>query len=454
MTGKFAMFHPEYGILIEKVGFWSGNAFEYTKDKINVKGEHMTKFVANYLMKYEINEELSYTISNIASALIILLISALAYLVTRKIIVRILETFVAKTHSTWGMILVENKVLERVSAIVPVFVIHAFAPVFPAFSVWIQRLAFCAFVLVILLTIDKLLNTVDEIYRNYEVSKERPIKGYLQVLEIIAYVIGVIIIISTLIERSPLLLLSGIGAATAVLLLIFQNSILGFVAGIQLTANNMVKLGDWIEMPKYGADGTVMEISLHTVKIQNGDKTITTIPTNALVTESFKNWRGMQESGGRRIKRAIYIDMTSIRFCDEEMLNRYRKIHYIHRYIDDKITEIEAYNQSMKMDLTDIVNGRHLTNIGTFRAYVDSYLANHPKVHKGMTMLVRQLDPTEKGLPVEIYAFINETAWADFEAIQADLFDHILAVVPEFDLRIFQNPTGHDLRRLHNGADN
>ena len=324
--------------------------------------------------------------------------------------------------------------------------IHSFAPVFPSYQVWIQRIAFSYMVLVFVAALSKLLDAADDVYRSFEVSKSRPIKGYLQVLKIIAYVIGTIVIIAVLTDRSPLLLLSGIGAATAVLMLIFQNSILGLVASIQLASNNMVQIGDWIEMPKYGADGDVIDISLHTVKVQNWDKTIITIPTHALISDSFKNWKGMSEAGGRRIKRSIYIDMTSIKFCDEEMLERFKKIRYIQQYINDKTEEIEEYNKKLGIDAESLVNGRHLTNIGTFRAYIMQYLKNHPRIHKGMTQIVRQLEPTEKGLPIEIYAFTNDTAWAAYESIRPDIFDHILAVVPEFDLRLFQNPSGHDLR--------
>lgn len=199
-------------------------------------------------------------------------------------------------------------------------------------------------------------------------------------------------------------------------------------------------------MPKYGADGDVTEISLHTVKVQNWDKTITTIPTHALVADSFKNWKGMQESGGRRIKRSVYIDTASIKFCDEEMLERFSKIKYIKQYIEDKRAEIKEHNETHGMDPSSIVNGRHLTNIGTFRAYIGYYLKNHPQIHKSMLQIVRQLEPTENGLPIEIYAFTNTTAWAAYEGIQSDIFDHILAIVPEFDLRVFQRPTGHDFR--------
>ncbi|NMA65612.1 MAG: mechanosensitive ion channel, partial [Clostridiaceae bacterium] len=268
-----------------------------------------------------------------------------------------------------------------------------------------------------------------------------------QVVKIFISIMAAVIIISILTERSPWLLLSGIGAATAVLMLIFQNSILGLVASIQLTTNNMVQIGDWIEMPTHGADGDVIDISLHTVKVQNWDKTIITIPTHKLISESFKNWRGMREAGGRRIKRSIYIDMTSVKFCDEEMLERFKKIQYIKEYIQKKESEIENYNKSQNVDLSSIVNGRRLTNLGTFRAYIANYLKNHPGLNKNMTQMVRQLQPTEYGLPLEIYAFTDETAWVKYEAIQSDIFDHILAIVPEFDLKIYQRPAGHDFSR-------
>ena len=242
--------------------------------------------------------------------------------------------------------------------------------------------------------------------------------------------------------------LSGLGALTAVLLLVFKDTILGLVAGVQLSANKMVAVGDWIEMPKYGADGDVIEVALTTVKVQNWDKTVTTIPAYALISDSFKNWRGMQESGGRRIKRSVSIDVQTIVFCDEEMLGRFAKIKYIAEYIQKKKDELARFNQELKVDDSSLVNGRRMTNVGTFRAYVVAYLKHHPKIHQEMTFLVRQLAPSENGLPIEVYVFSNDKVWANYEAIQADIFDHILAVVPEFDLRVFQVPTGNDFRRL------
>jgi len=363
----------------------------------------MIVFIESLLASYELSDRMTATISATSAVLVIILVSALIYLIAKKILLRIFRKVVAKTRSKLGEAL----------------------PAFPTLQVWIQRIAFCYMVFIFLIALSKLIDAAEDVYRNYEISRSRPIKGYLQVLKIVLYIIGAIVILAVLIDRSPLLLLSGIGAATAVLLLIFQNSILGLVASIQLASNNMVQIGDWIEMPKYGADGDVTEISLHTVKVQNWDKTITTIPTHALVADSFKNWKGMQESGGRRIKRSVYIDTASIKFCDEEMLERFSKIKYIRQYIEDKRAEIKEHNETHGMDPSSIVNGRHLTNIGTFRAYIGYYLKNHPQIHKSMLQIVRQLEPTENGLPIEIYAFTNTTAWAAYEGIQSDIFDHI-----------------------------
>lgn len=413
---------------------------------METSGFQVVEYIKKWLVSQGVGEGWSLCATNVIMVLLIVLISLILYTAAKRIISKVMETIAAKSNTKWNTILLENKVFERLIRIVPALVVHAFAPAFPDYRVWIQRIAYCYIIFVILLVLDKLLDTVNDIYRNFEVSKVRPIKGYLQVIKIIAYIVGIIAIIGVLLNRSPWILLGSIGAASAVLLLVFQNSILGFVAGIQLTSNNMVQIGDWIEMPKYGADGEVKEISLHTVKVQNWDKTITTIPTYALVSESFKNWKGMEEAGGRRIKRSICIDMTSVKFCTEEMLERFEQIQYIKEYMENKENETESYNKEHGIDSANMVNGRHLTNIGTFRAYVQSYLRNHPKLHPGMTQMVRQLEPTEKGIPIEIYVFVNGTAWANYESVQADIFDHILAVIPEFDLRIFQNPSSYDLK--------
>jgi miniconductance mechanosensitive channel len=280
------------------------------------------------------------------------------------------------------------------------------------------------------------------------VSKSKPIKGYLQVFKIVLFIIGGIFVVSMLIGRSPVYLLGGLGAFSAVLLLIFRDPILGLVGGIQMSVNDMVRPGDWIVMEKSGADGMVTDISLTTVKVQNWDKTITTIPTYSLVSESFVNWRGMEESGGRRIKRSINIDMNSVKFASPEQLEKLKKIHLVTQYLNDKEKELALYNETNKIDDEVLVNGRRQTNLGVFRAYISAYLKSNPNISQEMTFLVRQLQPGASGIPIEIYVFSKVQAWALYEGIQSDIFDHLLATVPEFGLQVFQNPSGADFRKL------
>ena len=303
-------------------------------------------------------------------------------------------------------------------------------------------------ILVGVLAIDSFLNAVHDIYGTFEISKQVPIKSFLQALTIILYLVSGTLILSIILNRTPFYFLSGLGALTAVLMLVFKDAILGFVAGIQLIANRMVTEGDWIEMPRYGADGDVLEVTLTTVKVQNWDKTITTVPTYALISESFKNWSGMQQSGGRRIKRALHIDMNSIRFCNEERIKRFSKIQYISEYVETKRTELAEYNRTANVDNSSLANGRRMTNIGMFRAYIEAYLKNHPMVSQEMTFIIRQLAPGEHGLPIEIYVFCKDTRWAHYEATQADIFDHTLAVLPEFDLACFSKPVRQRLPKF------
>lgn len=410
----------------------------------------MVSYIYKLLLSYGFHEGWAIALANGAVVIFIFLLCTFAYLFVKNVLVRAIKAYVKASKNKWDDILIQKGLLERIAKLAPAIIIHALAGAFPAYQDLIERLAYAYIIFISILALDLLLDAIEGIYRTLEVSKEKPIKGFLQVIKIILYIVAGVLIICVLINRSPWLLLSGIGALSAVLLLIFQNSILGFVAGVQLTSNDMVRLGDWIEMPKYDADGEVIDITLHTVKVQNWDKTITTIPSYALISDSFKNWRGMQESGGRRIKRSIYIDMISIRFCTDDMLERFEKIHYLVDYINDKEKEIEEYNKENKMDSTQLVNGRRMTNIGTFRAYVQVYLNNHPKLNKGMPIMVRQLAPGQYGIPIEIYAFTNDIAWANYESIQGDIFDHILAIIPQFDLKIFQSPSGQDLKEgLH-----
>ena len=387
----------------------------------------------------------------IAIALIIIL-SVLGNWIAKRLIVAGLRRLIARTKTKIDDALVERKIFEKLSHIVPVLVIYGLAPSalvgYDRPTAFVQNAALVYMLAVGVLVIDSFLNAVLDVYQTFEVSKEIPIQGFLQLLKLAIYFMATVLAISLLLNKTPVYLLSGLGAMTAVLMLIFKDAVLGLVAGIQLTANKMVARGDWIEMPKYGADGDVMQITLTTVKVQNWDKTFTTIPTYALISESFKNWRGMSESGGRRIKRAVHIDINTIRLCSEEMLKRFSQIQYISKYIAQKQQEVLDFNRAHSIDDSSLVNGRRLTNVGSFRAYIISYLKNHPMINQEMTFLVRQLAPSEHGLPIEIYVFCNDKVWANYEAIQADIFDHILAVAQEFDLRVFQVPAGSDFQKL------
>jgi len=414
----------------------------------------MMELVNSWLQNQGINEYLAYYLARCIAVTGMLLLSVIANFVARRYILTALSYIISKSSAKWDDMIVRQRTLARMTHLAPALVIYVLTPIalegFDSAVDIIRNATLIYMIFILMLILDSLLNTAEHIYQNYRASKQIPIKGFVQVLKLAVYFLSAIFIISILLNKTPIYLLSGVGALAAVMMLVFRDSILGFVAGIQLAANKMVSVGDWIEMPKYGADGDVLEVALTTVKVQNWDKTITTIPTYALISESFKNWQGMTESGGRRIKRAINIDISTIRFCDEEMLERFAKIQYISEYIESKKVELADFNQATNVDNASLANGRRMTNFGTFRAYVQAYLRNHPKVHQQMTFLVRQLRPTEHGVPIEIYVFSNDQNWANYEAIQADIFDHVLAVVAEFDLRVFQNPTGADFRALIN----
>lgn len=379
---------------------------------------------------------------------VILLASWLSYLFSCRIILVLLRKLFKQTATHLDDILIEQGVLNRLSYAVPLIVIYLFSDMFPDYSYVIQQILSALLVIVFVLVVNSTIDAVNEIYRRSKFSQQLNIKSYLQISKLVLNILAGIVVIAILIDKSPVYLLSGIGALTAVLLLIFKDTILSFIASIQIHSNDLFKIGDWLEAPQFGADGDVIDIALHTVKIQNWDKTISIIPAHKLIASSFKNWRGMSESGGRRIKRAINIDQTSIRFCDEEMINKFRSIELLAPYLESKISEIEAANSGKNINMQTLVNGRRLTNIGTFRAYIEAYLKSHPMIHDKHTFLVRQLAPSEKGLPIEIYVFTNTTDWLAYEAIQSDIFDHLLAVMTEFDLQVFQNPTGKNFEQL------
>ncbi len=342
-----------------------------------------------------------------------------------------------------------DKAAFRLATAVPLLVISGgigFVPHLPEELVSVvANIARACIALSVATAISKALDYVNEVYERYPESKTRPIKGYIQVLKIITYCAAAIIVISILIQQSPLLLLSGLGAMAAVLMLVFKDTILSLVASIQLTSNDMLRVGDWIEMPSMNADGDVVDIALHTVKVQNWDKTISFVPTHSLISQSYKNWRGMSESGGRRIKRSLLLNQNSVRFLSEEEVSDLKRFKLLEPYLDGKVEELGEWNDK-EAGGSDAVNQRRITNLGTLRAYIYAYLKQHKNISKGMTLLVRQLSPTAQGLPIELYCFTNTTAWGEYEAIQSDIFDHLISILPEFDLCVFQEPSGMDVR--------
>ncbi|MBU2650767.1 MAG: mechanosensitive ion channel family protein [Bacteroidetes bacterium] len=382
----------------------------------------------------------------------ILILAVISYYVTRIILFHTVYKVARRTKSEWDDILIRKKVFRRLAFLAPALVINYLSPILLGEYAFVARIIeIVTAIYMVVVTVRVFLSIADafhDIYSIADTGKGKPIKGYVQVFKIVLYIISGIIIISILLGKQNFGWLAGLGAFSAVLMLIFKDPILGFVGGIQLSANNMVRLGDWIEMPKYGADGTVIDISLTTVKVQNWDKTITTIPTYTLVTDSFRNWRGMEESGGRRIKRSINIDMTSIKFCTPEMLERFSQFQHVAEYVRKTEKDIQEYNKRYDVDNSVLVNGRRQTNIGVFRAYLRGYLSRNPKINQKMTFLVRQLQPTDKGLPIEIYVFSKVQEWAKYEDLQSDIFDHVLAVIPFFELKVFQDPTGSDFQHL------
>jgi len=392
----------------------------------------------------------SSEVGPIMTLVLIIGIAFLADLICRNILLRVVAKLVKKTKATWDDIVFDRKSFDLPQSSCPshhYLCVDSFGNseckcprFYPSYLHDLYHLRF------LLRFISAFLSAVYHVYSEREQFRDRPLKGLLQTAQVILFFIGGIVVISVLIDKSPMVLLTGLGASAAILMLVFKDSIMGFVSGIQLSANNMLKVGDWIAMPKYGADGTVIEVTLNTVKVRNWDNTITTIPPYLLVSDSFQNWRGMQESGGRRVKRSINIDMNSVRFCTPEMLAKYKKIQLLTDYVEQTEQVVKEYNEEHHIDNSILVNGRRQTNLGVFRAYLTNYLKSLPDVNKNLTCMVRYLQPTEQGIPVELYFFSAVKEWVPYEGIQADVFDHLLAIVPEFGLRVFQNPTGEDFR--------
>ena len=379
------------------------------------------------------------------SYLLIGMLCLVAYFITSRILLRTVSHLFKKTSTKFDDILIEERVFSKLPFLVPLVILYNSKDLL-YWNNLLDRVILSTIALIFLYSLNALINALNEMFKLTDLSKKFSIKSYTQIGKLLINIFGIIVVIAVLTGNSPVYLLSGLGALTAVLILVFKDTILSLVSSVQISSNDLFKVGDWVEAPQFGADGDVIDIALHSVKIQNWDKTISVIPTNKLIDSSFKNWRGMAESGGRRIKRSINIDMSSIKFCTNEMIDRYSKYNVIANYIKVKLEEVQRFNIENNITDESLINGRSLTNIGTFRAYIEGYLRNHNKIHDEMTFLVRQLSPSANGLPIEIYVFSNDTDWLNYEKIQADIFDHLLAVVSEFELKVFQNPSGSDFK--------
>lgn len=378
--------------------------------------------------------------------LALLVAAAASWFIAKKFVKKIVGYYVKKSDNSWDDIIYEKRVFDRLAHIVPAMIFYLSADVFVEAATAVRRMAVGYMIFIVILVFKSAGNAALEIYETFPISREKPIKGLIQVLNIFVFFVGAIVILAVLMGKSPALLLSGLGAMTAILLLIFKDSILGFVAGIQIVANNSIKKGDWITMSKFDADGEVIDIALHVVKVQNWDKTIVYIPAAKFLEESFSNWRGVIETGARRIFRSVIIDVTSIHFLSETEIKDLKKVQLINEYLTTRSSEIEKWNAEKKADTTVPVNGRRLTNIGTFREYVRLYLNSNADLRNDMSIVVRQLQQNEYGIPLQIIAFTGKTALVDFETIQSDIFDHLLASSEYFGLRLFQRPSGHDLK--------
>ncbi|MCP4180380.1 MAG: mechanosensitive ion channel [bacterium] len=406
--------------------------------------------IINFFVGLHIPKLVSEYLAILILICLILLVSWLVKILIKHYILSYCKKFAAHTSTKWDDIVFKNHLPDRIALIVPAVIVYFFSNIIfingaGGLLKYIQLACVLYIILVCVLIVNSGLRVIENIYNTYEVSAEAPIKSFLQVIKIFFYFAAAIVIISLLMKQSPWALLKALGVVAGVTMFVFKDSILGLVASVQLSGQKMVKKGDWIEMPKFGANGDVVDITLTTVKVQNFDKTIVNVPTYALVSNSFQNWRGMVDSGGRRIKRSVNLDMHSFKFLDESDLERLKKYNLIKEYITSKELELEKHNKKNLIN-EETVNLRKLTNVGTFRYYIKQYLTLNSDIHDNMTFIVRQLQSTEKGLPIQIYVFTTDTNWVKYEEIQADIFDHILTVIPEFGLSIYQDPSGRDVK--------
>lgn len=414
---------------------------------------YIEKHLEYFFTSFGLSENIAHYVRLLTLLVLLSLLSFFFYWVTKKWIIPLFYKLFKKTSFTWDDVLVEKNAFRKLAHITPALIIKIGAPIlfrdFPSSLSMVNKLTDAYLIFASVLIVVALLEVIESLFSKMPVFSDKPIASYFQLGRIVLYLISAILILSVLLGKSPIYFLSVFGAMSAVVLLIFKDTILGFVSSIQMSANDMVRVGDWIEMPKFNADGDVIAINLNTVKVRNWDKTVTTIPTYFFTSDSFKNWRGMQESGGRRIKRSLNINVKTVKFVDEKAREFYNKIFLLKDYVQLRQEEIEQFNSLYDFDPTVPINGRRMTNLGVFRHYVENYLKNHPKIHQGMTLLVRQLPLEDKGIPLEVYCFTKTTAWNEYEDIQADVFDHLLASASFFDLEVFQQVSGSDFSKNH-----
>ena len=416
----------------------------------------LLKQIDEILIGWGISPATAGWLDEIVALVFILLLAFTADTICRKVLLKVVARIVRNTKATWDDILFDHSVMVHLSRLVaPIVIYLCMSVVFAGTTAmdFIRRLCLIYIIIIFLSFLNSFLKAAYAVYSEKESLRDRPLKGLFQTVQVLMWFVGGVVIVATLINQEPFRLLAGLGASAAVLMLVFKDSIMGVVSGVQLSANDMLKVGDWITMPKYGANGYVIEVTLNTVKVRNFDNTITTIPPYLLVSDSFQNWRGMRESGGRRIKRSINIDMGSVRFCTPEMLEKYRRIQLLKDYIDRTEEAVRVYNEENHIDNNVLVNGKRQTNLGVFRAYLTAYLKSLPVVNTDLNCMVRHLQPTDHGLPVELYFFTTVKDWIPYEGVQADVFDHVLAIIPEFGLRVFQSPSGADFRQLYGNLD-
>ncbi len=419
---------------------------------------YIEEWVEALLVNSGVAEEWAIYLRLIIFILVLVLISGIAFFITKRVIIQYIYKLVKKSTVTWDDMLADQQVFKNVAHLIPAIFVRIMAPnIFADFDYVLPlviKLTDIYLIVVGMVIFFAFLKVGEFGLSAHPAFKDKPLTSYFQLIRIILYIVALILVLSVFMDKSPVYFLSAFGAMTAILLLVFKDTILGLVASVQMSSNDMVRVGDWVEMPKFNADGDVIAINLNTVKVQNWDKTITSIPTYYFITDSFKNWRGMVQSGGRRIKRSIFIDSQTIKFVDPNMREAYKKYFLISDYVQQRQKEIEVYNAEKKLDTSVLINGRRMTNIGVFRKYVENYLKSHPRIRQDMTIMVRQLAPEDRGIPLEIYCFTNTTAWLEYESIQADIFDHLFSAVRFFELDIFQQPSGKDISSgIQNFAD-